>query len=267
MAEMVLEREGVGQMSARRLFSSASGLLFAFVLLGIWQALADARLVSPAFFPSPVRTFNALFHQIETGDIWPGLVETCWRMLVGWFAASLAGVILGAAIGLSQRARDFFEPTLEFVRPLPASAIVPVAILLLGLTNQMIISVIAFGAIWPVLLNTVHGFKTVEPRLNEVARMLHLTPLERSVKIALPSALPDILAGVRVSLAISLILAVVAEILSSQPGLGHNVHLAARAFRSAELYAGIVVMGVLGYVTNAALERAEAHWLRWRRHA
>jgi len=251
-------------VNARRLWWSASSVLFALALIGLWQALADARIVSPAYFPSPARTFAVLSDQMQTGTLWSALGETCWRMLAGWFTASLLGVGLGAVIGLSPTARDFFEPTLEFMRPLPASAILPAAVLLLGLTSQMIIAVIAFGAIWPVLLNTIHGFRAVEPRLVEVARMLHLSRVERSVKIALPSALPDILAGVRVSLAISLILAVVAEMLSSQPGLGHNILVAARAFRSADLYAGVIVLGVLGYLTNAALERAETYWLRWR---
>ena len=135
---------------------------------------------------------------------------------------------------------------------------------MLGLNERMIVSVIAFASIWPALLGTVHGFKTVEPRLFEVARILHLNRLEVIWKIALPNALPDIFAGLRLSLTVSLILAVVTEMLSGANGLGHNIILAARSFRSADLFAGIIVLGAIGYVTNVVLERVERHMLRWR---
>ena len=141
---------------------------------------------------------------------------------------------------------------------------IPVFVLLIGLNERMIIAVIAFASLWPVLLGTVHGFKTIEPRLIEVSRLLHLSPLELIFKIALPNAMPDIFAGLRLALTVSLILAVVTEMLSGMPGLGHNIIMAARAFRSADLYAGIIVLGAIGYVTNIALERLERHVLRWR---
>ena len=96
-------------------------------------------------------------------------------MFGGWLAASIAGVALGALIGSSKAAREYIGPTLEFLRPLPASAVIPVAIAMFGLTPQMALGVIAFGSIWPVLLATMHGFAAVEPRLIEVERALGLT--------------------------------------------------------------------------------------------
>jgi ABC-type nitrate/sulfonate/bicarbonate transport system permease component len=128
----------------------------------------------------------------------------------------------------------------------------------------MIIAVIAFASLWPVLLGTVHGFNTVEPRLTEVARMLQLSPLAFILKMALPNAMPDIFAGLRLALTVSLILAVVTEMLSGMEGLGHNIIMAARSFRSADLYAGIIVLGAIGFATNLVLQRVERHVLRWR---
>jgi ABC-type nitrate/sulfonate/bicarbonate transport system permease component len=173
-------------------------------------------------------------------------------------------VALGAALGSSAMLREYLEPTLELVRPLPASAVIPVFVLMFGLNERMIVAVIAFGSVWPALLGTVHGFKTVEPRLYEVSRILKLSRLEMVWKIALPNSLPDIFAGLRLALTVSLILAVVTEMLSGADGLGHNIILAARSFRSADLFAGIIVLGAIGYVTNAVLERVERHVLRWR---
>lgn len=233
-------------------------------LIGLWQLAAVRELVSPVFFPAPARTFGALSDQVVSSDFWFAFRETLRRMAMGFVTASIAGIVLGALIGLSPRLRAYVEPSLELMRPLPASAMVPVFVLLLGLNDRMIVVAIAFSALWPVLLNTVHGFKTIEPRLVEVSRILRMSRLEMVWKIALPNAMPDIFAGLRLSLTVSLILAVVTEMLAGAAGLGQNITLAARSFRSADLYAGIVVLGAIGYLTNIALERAERYLLRWR---
>ncbi len=230
----------------------------------LWQILSDLKIISPIFFPPPSKTLLELYRQIVEGLIWRPLTETLLRMFYGWVLASLLGVVLGAAIGSSRTARDFLNPILEFVRPLPASAIIPPAILFLGLSNTMSVSVIAFGAIWPVLLASVYGFASVSQQLVDVAAALRLTRAQFMVKIAIPGALPDILAGARVSLAIALILAVVTEMQASQPGLGQNILLAQRSYRSPELYAGVVVLGLMGFVINYGLQLIEQRCLRWR---
>jgi ABC-type nitrate/sulfonate/bicarbonate transport system permease component len=239
-------------------------MLFAAALLLLWQLLAERELISPAFFPSPSRTLGELWRQVARGQIWEPLSATGYRMFCGWALASLAGVVLGAAIGFSRAVRETLEPTLEFMRPLPASAVVPVAILFLGFSNAMTIAVIAFGAVWPVLLGSLHGFASIEPQLADVAAALRLQRLQAFLKIAVPNALPDILAGARVGLAISLILAVVTEIQASQPGLGQNILLAQRSFRSPELYAGVVTLGIMGLTINYAIVMLERRLLRWR---
>ena len=239
-------------------------LLFAVALLVLWQLATDAKVISPIFFPSPGRTLGELYGQVESGRLWRPLGATALRMLYGWALASLIGIALGAVIGSSRAARAYLEPLLEFLRPLPASAIIPVAILFLGLSDRMSAAVIAFGSLWPVLLATVHGFASLEPQLLELCASLRLSRREVLVKVALPAALPDILAGARVGLSIALILAVVTEMQASLPGLGQNILLAQRSFRSAELYAGIVVLGLMGFAANQLLLLAERRLLRWR---
>jgi ABC-type nitrate/sulfonate/bicarbonate transport system permease component len=192
------------------------------------------------------------------------VVGTLEHMAFGWLAASIAGIALGAMIGSSRHMRTYVAPSLEFLRPLPVSAIIPVAIALFGLTQGMALFVIAFGAIWPIMLATVHGFAAVEPRLYEVARSLYLSRSEVIFKIALPSASPDIIAGMRLSLTVSLILSVVCEMLAGLDGLGHWVLLSARSFRSAELFAGVILLGVIGYLTALAMNFAEVRLLAWR---
>lgn len=236
----------------------------AMLLVLVWHVVAENRLVSPVFLPGPGKTWEALVYGLESGDLLVKSMRTIERMVFGWLLASLVGIVIGAMIGISQAARVYLEPSLEFLRPLPASAMMPVAIALLGLSDAMVLAVIAFGALWPMLLATVHGFAAVEPRLYQVSSALRLSRPAVIWKIALPSAMPDILAGMRVGIAIALILAVVGEMLASRPGLGQSILLAARAFQSADLYAGVILLGLIGYASGAILSLLEARILRWR---
>jgi sulfonate transport system permease protein len=251
-------------MSPARLFWLFASIAVGGVLVALWQLIADARLVSPVFLPGPDRAWRALVSGLAGGDLAWNLVGTIERMIYGWLLASLVGIALGALIGISAAARAYLGPMLEFLRPLPASAIIPVAIALLGLSDAMVLAVIAFGALWPMLLSTIHGFAAVEPRLYEVSRLLGLSRIGVIWKVALPNALPDILAGMRLGLTVALILAVVGEMLASRDGLGQWILLAARSFRSADLFAGVILLGLIGYVSALLLSAVEYRLLRWR---
>jgi ABC-type nitrate/sulfonate/bicarbonate transport system permease component len=216
------------------------------------------------FQPTPARTWTALVSGFSHGDLAAKLEGTLAHMALGWATASVAGVALGALVGSSLWARRLIGPTLEFLRPLPASAVIPVAIAIFGLTPSMAVGVIAFGSIWPMLLATVHGFAHVEPRLLEVARALHMSRLSSAFKIALPSALPDILAGLRLGLTVALILSVVCEMIAGLDGLGAWELVAARAYRSPDIFAGVILLGAIGLAANSALSWVEARALRWR---
>lgn len=240
------------------------GLVVVALLVALWQFVANLKLVSPVYLPGPDRAFTALVHGLKASDLGAKLAGTVEHMVEGWLLASIAGIALGALIGSSRQARAFIAPTLEFLRPLPASAIIPVAIALFGLSPAMALGVIAFGAIWPMLLATIHGFAAVEPRLYEVAGALRLSGPAVIFKIALPSALPDILAGLRLGLTVALILAVVCEMIAGLNGLGNWVLLSARMFRSADLFAGVILLGAVGFVGALALNPVERRLLAWR---
>ena len=244
-----------------------SGALLA-VLLALWWAASHAGWISRVFLPTPEAALASLADGLNLtgkggGELAAFTGQTLRRMLLGWLLASAIGIALGALIGISERARAWLQPMLEFVRPLPASAIMPLAISLFGLGGGMVLAVVAFGAMWPVLLATVHGFASVEPRLREVAAALQMGDAAFIRKVGLPSAMPDILAGMRLAMTVSLIVAVVGEMIASQPGLGQAILLAARAFRASDLFAGIALLGALGFASNALLALAERRLLRW----
>lgn len=243
-------------------------------LIVLWWLATHGQWVSKAFVPTPEATLDSLAQGLGltppssgSGDGAGALagftLATCGRMLMGWLLASALGIVLGALIGSSVAARAWLQPMLEFIRPLPASAVMPLAISIFGLSGGMVLAVVAFGAMWPVLLATVHGLASVHPRLREVAQALQLSRTDVVWKIGLPNALPDILAGMRLSMTVSLIVSVVGEMIASQPGLGQAVLLAARAFRASDLFAGIVLLGAIGFVSNAMLAAVEKRLLRW----
>ena len=251
--------------AVRRGLWLAGSLLVAMGFVLAWQIVADRRWVSPVFLPGPDRAWAALLRGLSQEALAANLLGTIRRMILGWLIASVVGVAIGAAIGTSRRLRSYLGPLLEFLRPLPASATIPVAIAVLGLSDRMVLAVVAFGSLWPVLLATVHGFATVEPRLYEVARVLQLSRWATVARIALPSAAPGILAGMRLGLTVALILSVVCEMLASRQGLGNWILLAARSFRAPDLYAGVILLGGIGYVSSVLLARVEARMIGTRR--
>jgi sulfonate transport system permease protein len=246
----------------RKAFES---LFLLLALIALWWFASHGQWVSKVFLPTPELTLGSLHEGLFAGDLAQFTISTVLRMIVGWGLACLMGVGLGALIGTSSRARAWIQPTLEFIRPLPASAVMPLAIAIFGLSPTMVLAVVAFGSMWPVLLATIHGVANVHVRLSEVSTSLQLTRLQFLAKIGLPNALPDILSAMRLSMTIALIVSVVGEMLASQSGLGQAILLAARSFRASELFAGIVLLGAIGFISNAVLSLAERQYLKYQR--
>lgn len=237
----------------------------AALLIAGWQLIASYSGIPPVFLPGPDRAWNALVTGFFDGELGALTWATVQRMLYGWLLASLAGIVVGALIGSSLRAREYIQPTLELVRPVPVSAFMPVVMAFLGLSGFMVTVVISIGAIWPVLLATIYGVSNVEPRLVEVSRSLRFGSFQRLWKFSLPNAQVDILAGMRLGLTVSLILAVIGEMLTSEYGLGFSILQAARSYQSDQLFAGVIVLGVIGLISNLALQAFEWRMLRWTR--
>ncbi len=253
-------------MKARSFVAVFSSILVFAGFLLLWKLITDAHAVSPIFLPAPDQAWTSIVTGLSHGTLGAQLASTVGRMLGGWALASVAGIALGTIVGISPTAKAFFGPTIELLRPIPASAIVPVCIAFFGLTDSMVLAVIVFGSLWPMLLGTISGFASVEPRLYEVAETLCLSRWDIVTKIALPSAVPEILAGLRVGVTLALVLTVLGEMLASRDGLGQWLIFAGRSFRAADLFAGVILLGLLGIVTAGILAGLEAVLLRWRRN-
>nr|VFK77738.1 MAG: NitT/TauT family transport system permease protein [Candidatus Kentron sp. SD] len=229
----------------------------------IWELVAASGLAPENYLP-PFHEILLVMTDPDTGlAILTQSLATLTRALAGYFIAALLAVPLGIFLGRSPLAAEIFGPLIEFLRPLPSSAIIPVALLFLGLGTKMIIFVVAFGATWPILVAAMQGARHVDPIMMDVARLLRLGKTRINLEIVLPAAMPFVMGGLRTSLAVSLILAVTAEMLAGNNGIGFFILDMERAFRVQEMYAGILSIGVLGYLLNLGFESIEKKVVYW----
>jgi ABC-type nitrate/sulfonate/bicarbonate transport system permease component len=156
------------------------------------------------------------------------------------------------------------EPITEFLRPIPSSAYIPVAILFLGIGNEMKVFVVFLACLFPILLNTYSGVRGVDTVLVDTGRTFGLSRLKNLRQIIFPAALPSIMTGMRISLGIALIVVVVAEMIAGSSGIGYFILHMERIFRVPEMFAGIFTLGILGFLLNLIFLHAEGYLLRWR---
>lgn len=222
-----------------------------------------ARTAGDFFFP-PLSEIGAtfadewLFTRIPT-DLLPSL----GRMLAGFALAVGGGVALGALLGFSRTLSTALDPVLQFLRALPPPALIPVSLLIFGAGDSAKVFLIALGAVWPVLLNTVDGVRGVDRTALDMARSYRVPAHARLTRLVLPAALPRIFAGARTALGIAIILMVVSELIGADNGVGYVVQLAQRGFDIPEMWAGTLLLGLLGFGANAlfvALEKRVLHW-------
>jgi ABC-type nitrate/sulfonate/bicarbonate transport system permease component len=199
-----------------------------------------------------------------TGELTRQLMPSMGRIFAGFGLAAIVAVPLGLLMGTIPMVYRLLEPITEFIRPIPSSAYIPVAILFLGIGNEMKIFVIFLACMFPILLNTYGGVRAVDPVLIDTGRTFGLSRVKALWQIILPAALPNILTGMRISLGIALIVAVVAEMITGNSGIGYFILDMQRIFRVPEMFAGIFTLGLLGFLINFVFLQVEGHFLRWR---
>jgi NitT/TauT family transport system permease protein len=177
--------------------------------------------------------------------------------------AAVIAVSLGVGLGYFRRVYNLVEIMIEFLRPMPSVAMIPIAILFLGIGNPMIIAVTVYASIWPILINTIDGVRGVEGTLIETGRTFGLGGWRILRTIALPAALPHIVTGLRISVAIALILVTTGEMVVGGSGLGFFILDEERSLRTSNMYAGIAVVGIVGYGLNRLFLFCEGSVMAW----
>jgi ABC-type nitrate/sulfonate/bicarbonate transport system permease component len=238
-------------------------LIVPATIIGAWWVVS-ARSAS-LYFP-PLSTIVTSLRRVWLfshfgSDAMPSLEH----LAAGFGIATALGVAGGLVLGLTPIIADAVAPILEFLRAIPGVALLPAALLIFGIGSTMQIAVIVYGTIWPILLNTALGVRSVDPLVADVARSYRISRLNRLFRIIVPAASPQIVAGMRTALSIGITVIVFSEMVGSTNGIGYQILASQRSFAIPDVWAGMILLGILGYLLNVAFRAFEHLVLRWHR--
>lgn len=254
-------------MSLLRNLHRNQGVLLALeiaVPLGLLAGYAFWARGAESFYFPPLTQIAERFVELWFSERFAADVLPSMRRLGAGYALSVViGVTVGLLLGLSKIIRQGTQPFIEFLRAVPSVALIPFGLLVFGVGDTSKVFIIVIGTVWPILLNTIDGVKSVEPGIIETSRAYNIGKRATIVEVILPFASPRIVAGMRTSMAIAIILMVVSEMVASSNGIGFFLIEAQRRFAIADMWAGIVLLGLIGYGANFVFVRIEQRVLYW----
>ncbi|QJU54151.1 ABC transporter permease [Herbiconiux sp. KACC 21604] len=239
------------------------------VLVALWQ-IATALWPSP-FFPQPSAIGQNLLRLLFGGEqlatpVFTGdFLTTVGRMLAGYAIGAAWGVVVGTAMGLSRASRETVTPIVEFLRSIPATATLPLFIILLGGGDDMRVIFIAYGVSWFVLINTAAGVGSIHRTMLDLGKVFKISPVRRLFSIVLPAASPKIFAGLRIASTAALLLAIVSEFILATNGIGFQLIQAQGRFQLLDMWSWMLALALLGLLLNSLLDLVEGRVLSWHR--
>jgi ABC-type nitrate/sulfonate/bicarbonate transport system permease component len=232
-------------------------------LLVLVEALPRLGLVNDDYLPPTSRIAAALGDELVTGEFWRAVGDTLTGWAIGLLIAVVAGVVVGIVIGAVPVLRAATASTIEFLRPIPSVALIPLAVLLYGTDLGSTLLLVVYAAFWQVLVQVLYGVADVDPIADETARSFRFGPWARVRHVLWPTALPYVFTGVRLAASVALVLAVTAELVIGAPGLGKSIAVAQTSGAVPLMYALIAVTGLLGVGINLAARVFERRSLAW----
>ncbi|MDQ1496270.1 MAG: hypothetical protein QOG69_2753, partial [Actinomycetota bacterium] len=232
----------------RQLVNAALEFLLPAVLV-LWWWLASEHSTSQ-YFP-PLSTILRRFK-----DVWlfshfsSDALPTLEHLAVGYMVATALGVVIGVALGTAPLLAEAAAPVLEFVRATPVVALLPAGLLIFGIGPRFQIAVIAYSATWPILLNTVDGVRALDPVAQDVVRSYRLSKRLQLMKVVIPAAAPNIVAGMRTATSLSISVVIFSELMGATNGIGYQILQAQDSFAVPDVWAGMILLGILGYLVN-----------------
>src|SRR5450830_136918 len=258
------------------------GLVVPAVVILLWHMAAHLQWVNAQVLPSPgavvakwveyllpLQPYDAAAGSklawVFSGELVQDSLGSLYRVVVGFVIGAGLALPLGLAMGAKPRVYAWFNVLVQLLRPIPPIAYIPLSILWFGLGNPPAIFLIALGAFFPVLMNTVAGVRHVDGIYLRAARNLGASGLTMFVRVILPAAVPYILSGVRIGIGTAFIVVIVAEMIAVQNGLGFRITEAREYFWSDKIIAGMLTIGVIGLAIDIAVNKLNNHLLRWHR--
>jgi sulfonate transport system permease protein len=237
-------------------------LILPAFLVWLWWTVS-ARSTNYVFPPLEriVESLGARWFSAEgIGEAWPSLRNFAF----GYLAACVLGVAVGGWLARHARSRDALLPAMDFLRSLPPPVLLPLGVLALGTGHEMKIVVICLGSIWPVIFGAMEGVRGLDPIRGSVLTVFRIRPMDRWRYVILPNAAPHVVAGMQAALQIAFVLIVISEFIASTTGIGFTILHASRTFRQADMWAGVIFLGLLGLLINLVFEAVKRRVLRWR---
>lgn len=225
--------------------------------------LVPGLLVSERYMPRMSEILAALWTELGKSEYWMTIADTLQGWAIGLGLATAIGIPLGILIGSSWILFHAMRPPVEFLRPIPSVAIIPLAVLTLGTGLSMKVLLVTYASLWPLLLNTIYGVRNVDPVLIDTARAFGIGRIGQLYRVTLPETMAYIATGLRISAATALILAVTAELVVGAPGIGRSISIAQQGGAIPRMYALIVTAGMLGWFLSSAFRFTESRMLRW----
>ncbi len=232
-------------------------------VLALWQLVVGIGLLNEDHVPSMSATVAELAELFTDPGFWSAVGNTLQGWALGLGIAAVLAIPLGIVIGSSATAYRSVRFVVEFLRPIPSVALVPLAVLIYGVGLESKVFLAAFASFWPLFVQTLYGVQDVDPVATDTARSFGLNRFERLYRVTLPSAVPYLATGLRISSSVALILAVTAEIVIGSAGLGREINVARSGGAVELMYALIITTGLLGWLLNIATTQAERRVLHW----
>ncbi|HEY0694927.1 MAG TPA: ABC transporter permease [Kribbella sp.] len=229
----------------------------------VLEIVPRVGLVSPAYLPPFSDIVGALAGEVRTADFWRAVADTLRGWSLGLLIAVVLGIVVGICLGIVPVVRDFTASTVEFLRPIPSVALIPLAVLVYGTELGSTLLLVVYASFWQVLVQVMYGVQDVDPVAQETARSFRMGWWSRVRHLVWPTALPYVLTGVRLAAAVALILAITAELVIGSPGLGNQIGAAQSGGAIATMYALVLVTGGLGVSVNLLARLLERRVLRW----
>lgn len=239
------------------------GVIGIVVFLGIWELIPTLGIVQATYLPPASEVLATLVVDFTLTAFWVAVGETLLAWFIGLLAAVLLALVLGLVIGMSPFLRRATNSTIEFLRPIPSVALIPLAVLLFGTKIESSLMLIIYACFWQVLIQVLSGVADVDNVAMQTARSYGFSRFQRIRDVIFPTMLPYLMTGIRLGAAVALILAITAELIIGSPGLGKEIQLAQSGGAIAGMYALIVATGLLGVVINLCMRVVEKRVLSW----
>jgi ABC-type nitrate/sulfonate/bicarbonate transport system permease component len=229
-------------------------------LIAAWWLISEQA--SSLYVPSLKTIVEAMTTHEFISEMGSSLVASGKNFVIGMAIAIAIGIGVGLVLGSARMLQQATFPLIEFWRAAPPVVLLPLAMLFFGIGNEMKIVIIAIGALWPILLNTIDAVRSIEPTIFETARCYRLNRRDRLLRVILPAISPQVLAGIRVALSIGIALIVISELVGSTSGIGYYVIQAQRTFAFPQMWGATIVLGLVGYFVNLGFRGVERALLR-----